>query len=735
MASPPPPAAHSDADGNGLSDALEMFLADRGGDDKIEVVVTWTGPVDLAGAGAAVGHFEVSHEFRIISGFVAEMSPAQARALSRVPGVFRVEENFVAYATNEEANQDYGTAQARLDTGLDGSGVDVCVIDTGVDAGHEQLDSGKVEGFRDLVNGLAAPYDDQGHGTHVAAIAGGDGIGASPNAARYAGVAPGAGIYAAKVLGADGSGTLEQIVAGIEWCVYETPAEILSLSLGTSTPSDGRDALSQAVNGAVAAGKVVIVAAGNSGDGPQTVGSPGAAASAITVGAASKVGGGLHLAPFSSRGPNLNGELKPDVASPGVAVVSADAGTISGYFSASGTSMATPFVSGTVALALERDPSLTPDQIKGLVTGTARDAGTPGPDDSWGHGLLDGYAVATGVGTIPLPARDSIHASVSGGGLWRHQIPISGLEVGEPLGLTVLIDGELICSAWIFGICLISEWVPDLDARLIAPDGTIADSTCPAGSYCGAIGSQETLIVGSAQVGTYTLEIYPYAATGGAFDLDIFHGPPLEAPTINTPPVADAGPDVAVTADGSGTATVHLDGSGSLDPDGQIISWVWSESGAQIATGETAATILGEGVHNITLTVTDDGGAIGADTAVITVAPAPPPPIPGVHIGDLDGLRVDLPRGSWQAGVTVTVHNELESSVSGADVTFTLSSGGTAGCTTGADGTCAVWSPVIKKKSGAVTFTVVSVVGGYLPDQNHDSEGDSTGTAITVARA
>ena len=112
MASPPPPAAHSDADGNGLSDALEMFLADRGGDDKIEVVVTWTGPVDLAGAGAAVGHFEVSHEFRIISGFVAEMSPAQARALSRVPGVFRVEENFVAYATNEEANQDYGTAQA-----------------------------------------------------------------------------------------------------------------------------------------------------------------------------------------------------------------------------------------------------------------------------------------------------------------------------------------------------------------------------------------------------------------------------------------------------------------------------------------------------------------------------------------------------------------------------------------------------------------------------------------------
>jgi hypothetical protein len=199
--------------------------------------------------------------------------------------------------------------------------------------------------------------------------------------------------------------------------------------------------------------------------------------------------------------------------------------------------------------------------------------------------------------------------------------------------------------------------------------------------------------------------------------------------------VADAGPDIAATADGSGTATVQLDGSASLDTDGQIIGWVWTESDAQIATGETATVILGEGVHDVALTVTDDTGAIGTDTTVITVAPAPPPPIPGVHIGDLDGLRLDLPRGSWQAGVTVTVHNELESTVSGTEVTFTLSSGGTVGCTTGADGTCVVWSPVIKKKSGAVTFTAVSVAGGYLPDQNHDPEGDSTGTAITVARA
>lgn len=730
-----PASAHADANGNRLSDSLEVLLAERGPHDDLEVVVSWTGRPDIPAARAAAGPFALLREFTIIDGFFARMRPQQIRALSRVSGVFRIEENFTVTLSNEEANQDYGTAQARLETGLDGTGVDACIIDTGVDIGHEQLDGGKVEGFKDFVNGLATPYDDQGHGTHVAGTLGGDAVGSSPDASRYGGVAPGVGIYAAKVLDSAGSGTLQQILDGIQWCVEETPARLSSMSLGTSTPSDGLDSLSQAVNNAVAAGHIVVVAAGNAGDGPESVGSPGAAQGALTVGAVSKSGPGLHLAPFSSRGPTLAGVLKPEVVAPGVSIVSADNGTTSGYVSYSGTSMATPFVAGTVALALQRDPSLTPAGVKSLVIGTARDAGPIGADNHWGHGVLDGYAVATGGGTVVLPGHTALHDSVADNGLWRHEIAVSGDAVGTPVGITILIDGELTCSFWWFGACLIAEWSPDLDARLVAPDGSVLDSTCPAGTYCGAVGAQETFTISSAEAGTYILEIYPYAGTGGAFDVDVFNGISASETPDNIAPVADAGPDqTVVDDDGDGVAAVTLDGTGSSDADGFITSWVWTEDGMEIATGATASTDLSVGTHTVILTVTDDLGATSSDTLVVTIEPPPPPPEPGFHVGDLDGIATSLPRGFWNARVTVAVHDESESTVAGIEVTLQLTTGETLTCTTGQDGRCQVTSADVKKNVGSITFTVVTLSGTYLSDQDHDPDGDSTGSSIVVAK-
>lgn len=672
---------HVDANGNGISASLEQRLNKMGPKEQVDVIVTWTGRPNLNAARAAAGPFALLKEFSIIDGFLASVNPGQARALARVPGVFRIDDNFEVQATNEQTDQDYGTERARSEFGVDGSGVGVCVLDTGADPNHEQLDS-RIFGFYDAINGQSIPYDDQGHGTHVAATIAGDGAGGSSNAARYQGIAPGASLYIAKVLSAAGSGTTAQIIDGMEWCVAQN-VDIISASLGSSTGSDGLDALSQAVNNTVTTyGIVATIAAGNSGDGPESVGSPGAAANALTVGAASKFGAGLHLAPFSSRGPNLAGVLKPDVVSPGVAVVSADAGTTSGYVGYSGTSMATPFTAGTVALALQANPSLTATQVKNLVTTTARDVGDPGADNNWGHGLIDGYALvsaALGGNAEGLwPGYTFVSDSVPNSGLWSYDIPISGDDIGQPLGITVLINGAIVCTFRFFGVCLIGEWSPDLDARLIAPNGTTTNSRCALEGDCGSTGVQETYHVASALAGTYRLEIYPFDGTpnnglGGSFDVDIFTGSAGSAgPPTNTPPVADAGPDQNVAdSDGLNGESVTLDGSGSSDPGGTILTWEWSEGTTDLGSEETLLVSLADGVHTITLTVTDDLGAIGTDDVVVTVqAPNVAPTadagadqtiadsngVPGEPV-TLDGTGSDDPDGyivswDWSEGTT-----------------------------------------------------------------------------------
>jgi len=212
---------------------------------------------------------------------------------------------------------------------------------------------------------------------------------------KYRGVAPAATIYATKVLNSSGTSVADSVEQGLAWCVAQAGVDIISMSLGTASGSDGLDVLSQAVNAAVEAGKIVVVAAGNAGDAPETVGSPGAAEKAITVGAVAEWSAptaeanhsnGIYLAPFSSRGPTLGDAplVKPDIASPGVAVTSASAGSTSGYATGSGTSMATPFTAGTIALMLQANPSLTYTDVSNLLAATAQDRGLVGKSNQWG---------------------------------------------------------------------------------------------------------------------------------------------------------------------------------------------------------------------------------------------------------------------------------------------------------------------------------------------------------------
>ena len=257
-----------------------------------------------------------------------------------------------------------------------GSGIVVAVIDTGVDYTHPDLGGGFGPGYRvvggyDFYNDDADPMDDNGHGTHVAGTIAANG--------SIEGVAPDASILAYKVLGADGSGSMSSVVSAIDASVdpngdgdLADHADIISMSLGAS--GDQNDPLCLAVRAAVEAGVVVVVAAGNSGPTFGTVDSPGMAPEAITVGAADASG---HLASFSSRGTVPDVLMKPELSAPGVSILSTvpfsgtQHSSSSGYKNLSGTSMATPHVSGAAALLLQLHPQWTPEQVKSaLVTGT-----------------------------------------------------------------------------------------------------------------------------------------------------------------------------------------------------------------------------------------------------------------------------------------------------------------------------------------------------------------------------
>jgi subtilisin family serine protease len=295
--------------------------------------------------------------------------------------------------------------------GYDGAGVKVAVLDTGVDVGHPDL-RGQIDGTAVFVPGETIA-DVNGHGTHVASTIAGTG---AASGGDFRGVAPGADLIVGKVLGgADGYGQDSWVIAGMQWAA-ESGADVVSMSLGDSTPSDGSDPMSQAVDALSARyGTLFVIAAGN--DGPETISTPGAAASALTVGATDKQD---ELAYFSSTGPLAgSGAMKPDIAAPGVDITAARSqemtdGGEGPYRTISGTSMATPHVSGAAAILAQRHPDWTGAQLKEQLMSSAK-------------GLAGSYSPYE-VGTGRLDVAAATRATVSGTGslffgnyTWPHE--------------------------------------------------------------------------------------------------------------------------------------------------------------------------------------------------------------------------------------------------------------------------------------------------------------------------
>jgi hypothetical protein len=179
---------------------------------------------------------------------------------------------------------------------------------------------------------------------------------------------------------------------------------------------------------------------------------------------------------------------------------------------------------------------------------------------------------------------------------------------------------------------------------------------------------------------------------------------------------------------------VTLTGSASSDADGTVVSYEWREGTTVVATSESPTVSFAIGTHTLTLQVTDDDGATATDTVTITVNPRPAPA--AIHAGDLDGSSVTN-KNQWTARVSVAVHDTNHQAVAGAVVTGLWSGGvtGAGSCTTAANGICAVTSTSIPKRAGSATFTVTGITAtglSYSSSQNHDPDGDSAGTAITV---
>ncbi|MFD7292884.1 S8 family serine peptidase [Streptomyces sp. NPDC059897] len=294
-----------------------------------------------------------------------------------------------------ESNAQIGTPKA-WDAGLTGKGVKVAVLDTGYDTSHPDLAS-RVSESKSFIAGQEVA-DRNGHGTHVGSTVGGSGAASD---GKEKGVAPDATLAVGKVLSDEGYGTESEIIAGMEWAAKDIKAEVVSMSLGSDTGSDGTDPMAQAVNSLTEdTGALFVIAAGNA-YAPGTIGSPGAADSALTVGA---VDAGDERASFSSQGPRLGDDgLKPDLSAPGVDILAARSSLTEGsgsYTTMSGTSMATPHVAGVAALLAQAHPDWTAAQLKDALMSSSK--------------RLDDSAYAIGSGRVSVP--DAIAAKVNATG-------------------------------------------------------------------------------------------------------------------------------------------------------------------------------------------------------------------------------------------------------------------------------------------------------------------------------
>jgi serine protease AprX len=381
---------------------LDALLTERAQSPRgtSRVLVTTTTGRPATDAIRAVGG--VAGRFLHAAGQVALVQDAALYRLADRPEVRAVRLDRTVAGTVDRTGSAVGATWVRDHLGFDGSGVGIAVIDSGITTWHDDLGSLTVVDFTDFVRDLPTPHDDYGHGTHVAGTIAGNGY--DSDGVR-AGIAPGASLVVLKVLDESGHGHISNVIAALDYAVENRSRfniRVINLSVASGVyESYTTDPLTQAARRAVEAGIVVVTAAGNLGRTSRGavqyggITSPGNAPWVITVGATDGRRTATRsddvVAPFSSRGPtHIDRAVKPDLLAPGVGIESmaaagstlydlhADAriwGSIDTatppYIALTGTSMAAPVVTGTIALMLEANPALTPNLVKAILHYTA----------------------------------------------------------------------------------------------------------------------------------------------------------------------------------------------------------------------------------------------------------------------------------------------------------------------------------------------------------------------------
>ena len=391
----------------------EQLTPEKGGppDGLVKVLIGFKekpGPPEQALVKGLGG--KIKYTYNLIPAIAASVPEVAIEALKKNPNISNVELDSQVFALEDTQTLPWGVnridAEVVHSSGNKGAGVQVAIIDTGIDYTHPDLDDNYYGGW-DFVNNDGDPMDDEGHGTHVAGI-----IAAEDNEEGVVGVAPQAELYALKVLDEEGYGYVSDVVYAIQWSTVNG-IKVINMSLGGKR----NIFLEWACNLAYYSdGLLLVAAAGNGG----AVIYPAAYSSVIAVSATNS---NDELAWFSSTGKQV------ELAAPGVSI---DSTVLNGgYGEESGTSMSSPHVAGTAALAWKANPSWSNDEVRAQLQNTADDLGAAGWDSEFGYGLVNA-AEAAGVET-PLPG--AIAGKVTAN---------DGLVI---VGATVVVEGTTLPEA------------------------------------------------------------------------------------------------------------------------------------------------------------------------------------------------------------------------------------------------------------------------------------------------